>query len=359
MQVLEVIINNPMGVGLKELMDKVEISRSSLFILLNTLKSLGYIDQSEKRGRYTAGPRLLAWKVGKSAANPGMDLLTSFYLETENHNLEETLAVVIKGDQEDCIVLGQTESGRDVRVVFSSGQKLGRETAPAIILDKSDNSEAKKNGFILAGRGEAVDIGFPICTDGETPDAVLIYSCPSFRQNAAMQDDNINSLREMAARISYRCGAQYYSPWKDEVPHGVGETLSMSESQIEGLLRSPWMARLACVKPDGSPHVVPVWFEWNKGVINILAWKGSKWAEYINDNHHISLTIDEPWKPFRRISVNGIASLLFNTSSAGFIDLVHRIGTRYLGGNLDQTLADQVDSAYSIQISYLKGWKGI
>ncbi len=359
LQVLDEIIFNPNGVSLKELMEKIEISRSSLFMILNTLKSIGYIDQSEKRGRYISGPRMIAWGLGSRSQNTGMDLLTSFYHEAEIITLPETLAIVVKGDAGDCVVLGQTEGEKDVRCVFTAGQKISGASAAGIILDNQASIETKKNGFITAIRGESVDVAVPICTNGDNPDAVLLYSCPSYRDVEQITEEVISSLRDMAARISYRCGAQFYSPWKDEVSRQVGETLTMTESQVEALLHSPWMARLACVKPDGSPHVVPVWFEWNHGKINVLAWKGSKWADYISENPQISLTIDEPWRPFRRISINGTASAFAVSVPSAFEDLVNRIGDRYLGSKQNPTLVAQVETAFSINISYIKGWKGI
>jgi DNA-binding IclR family transcriptional regulator len=340
-------------------MEKIEISRSSLFMILKTLKNIGYIDQSEKRGRYIAGPRMISWGLGSQSQNAAMDLLASFYNEAESITLAETFAIVVKGDAGDCVVLGQTESEKDVRCVFTAGQKISGQSGAGIILGKQAPLETKKNGFVKASRGESVDVAVPICTNGGSPDAVLLYSCPSYREAEQITEEAISSLREMAARISYRCGAQFYSPWKDEISHGVGETLSMTANQVDALLRSPWMARLACVKPDGSPHVVPVWFEWNNGKINVLAWKGSKWADYIIDNPQISLTIDEPWKPFRRISINGTASAFVGAAPSVFTDLVNRMGERYLGNEQNQTLVAQVETAFSISISYIKGWKGI
>ena len=124
LQLIEAIIFNPNGVSLKELMEKIEISRSSLFMILKTLKNIGYIDQSEKRGRYIAGPRMIAWGLGRQSQNAAMDLLASFYNEAESITLAETFAIVVKGDAGDCVVLGQTESEKDVRCVFTAGQKI-------------------------------------------------------------------------------------------------------------------------------------------------------------------------------------------------------------------------------------------
>ena len=360
MQVLDLVITSPGGVGLRDFNEKLEISRSTLFLILNSLKSLGYLDQSEKRGKYFTGARLAAWKVGNTGGNnPGMDLLSSFFQETENDSMSETLAIVVRGNPGEVVVLGQSESVMDVRVVFSSGQHLPSKSAAGAILSGRVAEEFMKIGYARIKRGEVEDIAVPVCTDGINPDAALLYSFPAYRSGSLNAEEIYHQLQEMAARISYRCGALVYNPWQDAIHHEAGETINMTDDQIEGLLKAPWMARMACVKPDGSPHVVPVWFEWSRQKVHILAWKGSKWAEYLALNPQISLTIDEPWKPFRRISINGVAAVIRDPSRDQTDLLVSRIGNRYLGPKFSQTLLAQIECAFSVTISSLKGWQGI
>ena len=37
----------------------------------------------------------------------------------------------------------------------------------------------------------------------------------------------------------------------------------MIEDDLEAFMREPMLASVATVRPDGSPHVVPAWFEWD------------------------------------------------------------------------------------------------
>ena len=39
----------------------------------------------------------------------------------------------------------------------------------------------------------------------------------------------------------------------------------MTTFDIEEYLRRPLLANLATVRPDGSPHVAPVWFQYRDG----------------------------------------------------------------------------------------------
>src|SRR5512143_2039358 len=84
LRLVELLLANPNGLAVHEMVSQLEISRSTLFLLLNTLKQLGYAEQSEKRGRYRAAARLLAWR----SAGPGVtaDLSQAFYQEAEQRS---------------------------------------------------------------------------------------------------------------------------------------------------------------------------------------------------------------------------------------------------------------------------------
>jgi len=106
----------------------------------------------------------------------------------------------------------------------------------------------------------------------------------------------------------------------------------MPEAELHTFLDGPWAARLACIRPDGSPHVVPVWYEWRDATFLVAAWPGSAWADFVTQNPAVALTIDEPWPPLRRILVRGQAHILVPESIPGGIEgLRTRISARYLG----------------------------
>lgn len=310
---LETLLEQPQGADIPDLLSRVDVSRSSLFVLLNTLKTLGYVEQAEKRGRYRAGPRLLAWQGGSSLL-PAADLLTAFYHEAEASELDETLALFVPVSEGEALVLGQAEGQREVRSVFGTGQRLPEFSAAGQVFQSPVSTEIQSQGFCLSERGDALDVAFPICRDGISPNAALVLSAPAFRWDESAAERTLPTLREMSARLSYRLGAPSYSPWRPETQTELGETLPLNETQLSALLKAPWAARLACIRPDGAPHVVPVWHEWDGEAFHVLAWKGSRWGDYLASNPQVSLTVDEPFVPFRRVSVKGTAQPEFDAA---------------------------------------------
>ena len=355
---LETLLEQPQGADIPDLLSRIDVSRSSLFVLLNTLKTLGYVEQTEKRGRYRAGPRLLAWKGGSSPLLAA-DLLSAFFHEAESCDLDETLALFVPVSEGEAVALGQVEGPREVRSAFETGQRLPASSAAGQVFQSHISKEIQAQGYGLSPRGDALDVAFPICRDGVLPNAALLLSLPAFRWDESAAQKVLPVLREMAARLSYRLGAPSYSPWRAEAQAELGETSPLNETQLDALLKAPWAARLACVRPDGAPHVVPVWHEWNGESFHVLAWKGSRWGDYLTANPQVSLTVDEPFLPLRRISAKGIARPEFEATDPQLSRLLTRLSRRYLGQNLAASLALQVERSFVIMPSTLRGWQGI
>lgn len=351
---LEILLEQPVGVEVAELLAQIDISRSSLFVLLNTLKSLGYIEQAEKRGRYRAGPRLLAWRSGTSLAP---SLQTAFHQEASALNLAETLALVLPSPT-GALLAAQVEGSAQVRSVYPSAQQFSAASAAAQVLLASPSPETAKVGYALVLEEESVELALPICRDGKTPSAALLMSAPAFRWKADSLERVLPPLREMAARLSYRLGALRYTPWQNPFPESPTRRRALDDAQTTDFLAGPWIARLACLRPDGTPHVVPVWQEWDGKAFYVTAWQGSLWAQYVLANPSISLSIDEPWPPLRRVLARGQALPLQNSDLPGGLKgLLNRLRRRYLGQNSPLPVTEW--QAFRIYPDSLTAWQGL
>ncbi len=351
---LEILLEHPQGAELPELLARVDISRSSLFVLLNTLKALGYVEQAEKRGRYRAGPRLLAWRAGRMSI-PSLE--TAFYQEASALNLAETLALVVP-TASGGVLSAQVEGTSQVRVVFAPGRPFGAESAAGQVLLTAPSEAVLCQGYALVQSDDSVDLALPICRDGRTPSAALLLSAPAFRWRDQDVERFLPPLREMAARLSYRLGAMRYRPWQGPSPEAPIVRKALSAEEIAAFLAGPWIARLACVRPDGSPHVVPVWQEWDGRYFYLAAWQGSLWAGYVLANPLVSLTVDEPWPPLRRVLARGRAIPLESAELPGELNgLLHRLRRRYLGQS--SPLPTTEWRAFRITPDTLTAWQGL
>ena len=358
LRLLEILQTHPTGLSPQEMMAALGISRSSLFALLTTLKRLGYVEQTAQRGRYRPGPRLQAWRRLAPAAP--QDLLLAFYQEATASPIDETLALAVR-DHDDVLILAQVESPQRVRSVFERGQRCAVEASAAgRVLQSAPPEPVRLHGYALSEDAETVELALPICPDGFQPTAALVLSAPRFRHTVESLRNHLPTLREMAARLSYRLGALEYRPYRADPLPALSPAVPLDEQEITAFLQGPWVARLACVRPDGTPHVVPVWHEWDGEAFHVVAWQSSHWAEYLLQNPRVSLTVDEAWPPLRRVSVHGKAEPLTPTAVPGGLPaLLKRLSRRYLGRPLQPHLPPQAWRAFRIVPERLRGWRGL
>lgn len=357
LSLLEIFIQHPEGLNPQEILEKSMISRSTLFTFLKELKDLGYLDQTETRGRYIAGPRLLS--LTGSNTPTYQSLINVFQEENQNKALSETLALAVPNPQ-GILLLDQKEADQIIRAVYSIGEPLRIESAASSILTAPFADHIIQSGYSFQENQDFFEIAVPICADGIKPIAGLLLNVPKYRwTKERLIDEWLDELRAIAARISYRLGALQYTPYHQEQISSFQPTTTMSDSQIKQFLAGPWTARLACIRPDGNPHVIPVWQEWNGEHFNILALQGSQWADYVRKNPQVSITIDEPWSPYRRVVSRGIAKEIKEIHKNRQNDLFLRLSKRYLGQQPTQSLNHQIDTIFSIQPDSLRGWMGL
>ena len=355
---LELLMVNPRGLTPQECVVQLGISRSTLFELLQTLKVLGYVEQSHVRGRYRPGPRLLAWR-GAGTEDP-QELLTAFHQEAASSPLDETLALAISNPP-NILILAQVESVHRVRTAFEPNQQMNpEETAAGAVLTPSPAEAVRSMGTHLKVGPDSMELAIPICEDGHTPSAALLLSAPRFRHSIEEMLAFVDPLRQMAARLSYRMGASIYAPYQGPALAKIEPTTPLSDGDIKAFLRGPWVASLACIRPDATPHVVPVWHEFDGSEFLVAAWAGSKWADYLLENPRVSLTVDDPWPPHRRVIAHGYAQFLSEDDlPQGVHPLLDRLTRRFLGQPLSADLAQRPWRAFRISVDQLQGWRGL
>ena len=82
--------------------------------------------------------------------------------------------------------------------------------------------------------------------------------------------------------------------------------------QVEDFLTHQLLGRLATSTPDGQPHVVPVWFLWEEGVIWISSYRSTRKVIDISNNNKCALVVDieNPGDGLTAVVIEGMAELV-------------------------------------------------
>lgn len=74
-------------------------------------------------------------------------------------------------------------------------------------------------------------------------------------------------------------------------------------------VRKPYIATLATVRRDGSPHTAPVWYAYEDGAFLVLTERASQKARNIARDPRVELCIDDERTPYHTVIVRGRATI--------------------------------------------------
>lgn len=106
----------------------------------------------------------------------------------------------------------------------------------------------------------------------------------------------------------------------------------LSVDEMHAFLRErSHLARIATVRSDGSPSVVPVWFLHEDDKILITPRKHSAFYANIQQEPRVAITIDEEAARYRKVLVEGGAEILFPPGQDDrWRDVYRRLCCRYV-----------------------------
>lgn len=109
---------------------------------------------------------------------------------------------------------------------------------------------------------------------------------------------------------------------------------AMSEQERRRfLLETPRTAKLATVRPDGRPHVAPVWFDLDGNDLVFTTGERSVKGRNLIADPRLSICVDDEQSPFTFVIIEGKAEL--SRDPVALREWAGRIGARYLG--VDET----------------------
>lgn len=151
-----------------------------------------------------------------------------------------------------------------------------------------------------------------------------------------------------------------------------GDLGGLTEDEMNQFLQGNSLARLATLKPDGAPYVVPVWYHWDGEALWFVGRQRSAWCEYIANDGRTSVVIDSEHSDpdhsgetveIPKVIMEGTSEIVEEPNVGGkWVEVAEEMSYRYLGPNgptyLTSTL-QQPRWLIKMTPTNIKTWKGV
>jgi nitroimidazol reductase NimA-like FMN-containing flavoprotein (pyridoxamine 5'-phosphate oxidase superfamily) len=120
---------------------------------------------------------------------------------------------------------------------------------------------------------------------------------------------------------------------------------SLTPKEVDDLLAGPVIARLAVVKPDGAPYVVPVWQHWDGKAMYLIPRARSRFVDYLASEPRVAVSCADDGDARRsRVLIEGTAEVVEGPAlmTGRMLEIAKEMAERYGGksglGYLEGTL---------------------
>lgn len=125
--------------------------------------------------------------------------------------------------------------------------------------------------------------------------------------------------------------------------------------EFQDLLERPLFAQLATVRPDGTPQVNPMWFEWDGTRIRFSHVAGRQKYRNIAEHPRVAISIPDPNDGYRYIELRGVVEDVAPDVDHALID---RMAIHY--GRVSETprppQSETGRVVITVLVDYAKGW---
>ena len=85
--------------------------------------------------------------------------------------------------------------------------------------------------------------------------------------------------------------------------------VKLSQQEMDQFLAQPRIAHLVTLRPEGTPHVAPVWFLWDRGRAFVMADTNAVKVRNIEGNPAVALSIATSDRPLSYVVLEGQAEV--------------------------------------------------
>ena len=137
----------------------------------------------------------------------------------------------------------------------------------------------------------------------------------------------------------------------------------LTKEEVDDFLAKPVIARLATVKPDGSPYVVPVWQQWDGESMFIIPRSRSSFVEHIRHEPRVCISCADDGPGHRRVLIEGVAEIVEGPAMmAGLmLEIARDMAVRYMGPDGPKYLgvtADRPRYLLRVRPTAMRSWQG-
>jgi hypothetical protein len=152
-----------------------------------------------------------------------------------------------------------------------------------------------------------------------------------------------------------------------------GELGGLASDEVESFLQSDALARVACLKADGAPYVVPIWYQWDGEALWFVGRERSEWCKLMKNDPRVAVVIDkEHGQPdnssgeiaqIPKFMCSGSVEIVEEPNVGGqWVEIATKMALRYLGQNgpsyMESTL-NQPRWLIKLVPEETKTWKGV
>ena len=136
----------------------------------------------------------------------------------------------------------------------------------------------------------------------------------------------------------------------------------LTPEEIDAYLDGPHVAHFASIRPDGTPHISPVWYQWRRdaGTVTVVSGDAAVKTRNIRRNPKVAVSVATDEWPYQYVILEGDASV----RSDQLKDAVRSIFSRYEGAERgEQDAAELTEGgqrlvAIEVAVNRILSWKG-
>lgn len=113
----------------------------------------------------------------------------------------------------------------------------------------------------------------------------------------------------------------------------------LTPEQVAGFLERPLVAVMVTLRADGSPHAIPVWYEYRDGEFLVFTSETFVRVKNLRRDSRAAITVSNHEAPYMYVSAEGPVSI----TAEGVAETGLSIARRYMGEDAQQFLDDVYD----------------